>query len=244
MPTIRRHWRPIHRQTSASNVSAICCATTYQHCSQLGTWRPAVAQTEVLVEFQRPPPPVFDDIVPDRANYLRFRLSPEVVIALGTRAKLPGEAMVGEAVELIALHQHCSAMAAYERLLWDAVRGDATLFARQDEVEAAWQVVDPVLNAATPLYRHEPNTWRPSEADRIIALDGGWHTPGPADRHASAFVLLKPLPLPGGRRNRATESRPLRCQGPATACRGALRMRESDGDRYQFGRGRLAWLII
>jgi glucose-6-phosphate 1-dehydrogenase len=120
-----------------------------------------ITATEVLVEFQRPPQPVFDDIVPEHANYLRFRLSPEVVIALGTRAKLPGEAIAGEAVELIALHQHCSEMAPYERLLWDASRGDATLFARQDEVEAAWRVVDPVLNVTTPLYEYEPNTWGP-----------------------------------------------------------------------------------
>ncbi len=143
-----------------------------------------ITATEVLVEFQRPPQPVFDDIVPEHANYLRFRLSPEVVIALGTRAKLPGEAIAGEAVELIALHQHCSEMAPYERLLWDASRGDATLFARQDEVEAAWRVVDPVLNVTTPLYEYEPNTWGPREAERIIAPHGGWHSPAPTGRYA------------------------------------------------------------
>jgi glucose-6-phosphate 1-dehydrogenase len=143
-----------------------------------------ITATEVLVEFQRPPQPVFDDIVPEHANYLRFRLSPEVVIALGTRAKLPGEAIAGEAVELIALHQHCSEMAPYERLLWDASRGDATLFARQDEVEAAWRVVDPVLNVTTPLYEYEPNTWGPREAERIIAPHGGWHSPVPTGRYA------------------------------------------------------------
>jgi glucose-6-phosphate 1-dehydrogenase len=88
--------------------------------------------------------------------------------------------MAGEQVELVACHQHGDEMDPYERLLGDAARGDASLFARQDSVEAAWEVVDPVLGAATPLYEYEPGTWGPTEADALIAADGGWHSPAPA----------------------------------------------------------------
>jgi glucose-6-phosphate 1-dehydrogenase len=136
-----------------------------------------VTTTEVRVQLERPPLNVFCEADPGEPNYLRFRLSPTVVTALGARAKDPGEAMVGEAEELIAIHRPGDEMAPYERLLWDASRGDATLFARQDEVEAAWRVVDPILGNVAPLYPYEPNTWGPSQADQIIAADGGWHNP-------------------------------------------------------------------
>ena len=81
-----------------------------------------------------------------------------MVIALGARVKVPGEAMIGEDVELIARHQAGDEMPPYERLLGDAMRGDASLFAREDSVEAAWRVVDPVLGNVTPVYRYKPNT--------------------------------------------------------------------------------------
>jgi len=139
-----------------------------------------VTATEVLVELKRPPQAVFGEVEPGQSNYLRFQLSPRIVLALGARAKLPGEAMVGEEVELVACHQHGDEMDPYERLLGDAARGDASLFARQDSVEAAWEVVDPVLSAATPLHEYEPGTWGPAEADALIAADGGWHSPTPA----------------------------------------------------------------
>ncbi len=140
-----------------------------------------VTATEVLVELKRPPQAVFGEVEPGQSNYLRFQLSPRIVLALGARAKLPGEAMLGEAVELVACHQHGDEMDPYERLLGDAARGDASLFARQDSVEAAWEVVDPVLGTATPLHEYEPGTWGPAEADALIAADGGWHSPAPAD---------------------------------------------------------------
>ena len=117
--------------------------------------------------------------IPAIPNYFRFRLSPDVVMALGARTKMPGEAMVGENVELIARHAPGGdEMAPYERLLGDAMRGDATLFAREDAVEAAWRVVDPILgNAdARPPVRSR-STWGPPEADRLIAPDGEWHDP-------------------------------------------------------------------
>jgi glucose-6-phosphate 1-dehydrogenase len=136
-----------------------------------------VTSTEVLVTLKRPPQAVFDEIEPRQSNFLRFRLSPNVVIALGARAKVPGEPMIGQDVELIARHHSGDEMAPYERLLGDAMRGDATLFAREDSVEAAWRVVDAILGNVTPVFRYEPNTWGPHEADVLVADEGGWHNP-------------------------------------------------------------------
>jgi glucose-6-phosphate 1-dehydrogenase len=138
-----------------------------------------VTSTEVLVELKRPPQAVFGEIEPLCSNYFRFRLSPDVFISLGARAKVPGEAMVGEEVELVARQHPSEEMMPYERLLGDALRGDATLFAREDSVEEAWRVVDPILGNVTPVHEYEPGTWGPPEADRIIADVGGWHNPEP-----------------------------------------------------------------
>ena len=135
--------------------------------------------TEVRVEFKRPPQTVFDTASARNADYIRFRLSPNVTISLGARVKLPGEAMVGEGVELLVRHVAGDEMMPYERLLGDAVRGDATLFVREDAVEAAWRVVDPVLGNKTLVHEYEPNTWGPSEADQIVANGSGWHNPEP-----------------------------------------------------------------
>jgi glucose-6-phosphate 1-dehydrogenase len=141
-----------------------------------------VTCTEVLVELRPPPRSVFGEMLPGagQANYLRFRLGPEVAIAFGVRSKVPGEAMVGQEVELLAVQDIADEMDPYERLLDDAMQGDATLFAREDAVEAAWRVVEPILGDATPLYTYQPGTWGPAEAVRIIARSGGWHTPTPA----------------------------------------------------------------
>ena len=138
-----------------------------------------VTATEVVIEFKRPPRETFGEVVPIRSNHLRFRLSPEVVIALGARVKLPGERMAGEDVELIATHRRGDEMTPYERLLGDALRGDPALFAREDTVEAQWQVVDPILGDDTPLYEYMPDTWGPAEADQLIAGDGSWLNPLP-----------------------------------------------------------------
>ncbi len=133
--------------------------------------------TEVMVKLKRPPQTVFDEIKLGQSNYLHFRLSPNVFIALGARTKVPGESMVGKEVELVACQHFGDELSPYERLLSDAIRGDATLFAREDSVEAAWQIVDPILKDPTPVHQYEPNTWGPAEAERIIAGDGGWHNP-------------------------------------------------------------------
>jgi glucose-6-phosphate 1-dehydrogenase len=136
-----------------------------------------VTATEVLVELKRPPVALFPDCVTAPPNRFRFRLSPHVVISLGARAKLPGERLRGEDVELIACHDVKDEIAPYERLLSDAMRGDQMLFAREDSVEEAWRVVDPVLGDATPLYEYDSGTWGPAEADRVLENGDGWFNP-------------------------------------------------------------------
>ena len=142
-----------------------------------------VTTTEVFVQLKHPPRAVFDedDASPDpaRANYLRFRLSPDVFISLGARAKKPGESMQGEEVELVARHNPPGEMMPYERLLGDAMHGDQRLFAREDAIEAAWRVVDPILDNVTPVYSYETGTWGPPEAERIRPPDG-WQNPAPS----------------------------------------------------------------
>jgi glucose-6-phosphate 1-dehydrogenase len=142
----------------------------------------AVTATEVLVRYKHSPRPVLDERDSPLTDYYRFRLSPETVIALGTKVKKPGELMVGEPIELIAHHQPPDEMEPYERLLGDAANGDGTLFAREDFVEAAWRVVNPILGNATPVTEYEPNTWGPPEAERTLAPAGGWHNPEPAEK--------------------------------------------------------------
>ncbi|HUX88843.1 MAG TPA: glucose-6-phosphate dehydrogenase [Chloroflexota bacterium] len=142
-----------------------------------------VTATEVLVSLKHPPHVIFNENEPSRANYLRFRLSPNVLISLGARAKVPGEMLVGEEVELIARHHQGDEMMPYERLLGDAMRGDPSLFARQDAVEAAWRVVDPILGDATPVHEYAPNTWGPPEAEGLFINDGGWHNPRVREMH-------------------------------------------------------------
>ncbi len=148
-----------------------------------GKYLPVTA-TEVVVDLRAPPANVFGGLAPGQPNYLRFRLGPDVAIALGAHAKQPGPGMQGREVELFVSQQQGDAMDAYERLIGDALIGDAVLFAREDEVEAAWAVVDPVLRAQTPVEQYALGSWGPKEAERII-LEGpcGWHNPG-EDAHS------------------------------------------------------------
>ena len=136
-----------------------------------------VTATEVLVEMKHPPENVFNEAERGHANFYRFRLGPDVTIALGARIKQPGEALIGEDVELIAHHHAADEMPPYERLLRDAMRGDQTLFAREDTVEDAWRVVDPILTNAPPVIIYPQTTWGPPEADQIIAAGDTWHNP-------------------------------------------------------------------
>jgi glucose-6-phosphate 1-dehydrogenase len=142
----------------------------------------AVTATEVFAALRRPPQRLFDEPVPKQVNYLRFRLGPDQVsIALGVRAKVGGEEMVGRSVELSACHVHADEMTAYERLIGDALRGDAALFARQDSVEAAWAVVDELLVQAGAVQSYARGSWGPASAARLTADVGGWYDPGGAD---------------------------------------------------------------
>jgi glucose-6-phosphate 1-dehydrogenase len=134
--------------------------------------------TEVMVELKNPPQVVFNEPAPKMGNYVRFRLSPDVSIAIGARAKNAGEKMVGSATELSVVRQpEGDEMGAYERLLGDAMAGDGTLFARQDAVESAWRIVDPVIHGPSELHEYEPGTWGPPEADKLTVEVGGWNTP-------------------------------------------------------------------
>jgi glucose-6-phosphate 1-dehydrogenase len=140
----------------------------------------AETATEVLVELKPPPQRLFADSAPTigRANYLRFRLSPSAAVALAARVKLAGKEFIGEQRELYLSEERPGEELPYERLLGDAMIGDGALFTREDAVEAAWAVVDPVLKKHHRVRPYRRGSWGPKEADAIIASDGCWHNPG------------------------------------------------------------------
>jgi glucose-6-phosphate 1-dehydrogenase len=135
-----------------------------------------VTCTEIVVRLRQPPTMYQGfNLAP---NYVRLRISPEITIAFGTNVMGPGEETVAQSVEIIASrHPRADEMDAYERVLGDAMEGDATLFAREDHVEEAWRIVDPVLKAGTPVYEYESNTWGPREVDETVSPLGGWQHP-------------------------------------------------------------------
>jgi glucose-6-phosphate 1-dehydrogenase len=139
--------------------------------------------TEILVKLKPPPQRLFADSASpkDRTNYLRFRLSPGASIALAARVKRAGREFVGDQRELYLLEQRAGEEAPYERLLSDAMSGDGALFTREDAVEAAWAVVDPVLKTHYPVLPYKCRSWGPKEADALIAADGPWHNPSPKE---------------------------------------------------------------
>jgi len=132
---------------------------------------------EVVVELKSPPQALFDDAVKNSPNYLRFRITPNSALALAARVKLPGKKFVGELRELFLLDEQAGAESPYERLLGDAMVGDGALFTREDAVEAAWTVVDGVLDTPGKLHQYQPGSWGPKQADKLIAEDGHWHDP-------------------------------------------------------------------
>src|SRR5690606_22909797 len=134
-----------------------------------------VHMTEVVVRLKRPPIDVFDTIRREDANYLRFRISPQVAVALGARRKAAGDAMVGEPVELLAVDDDTGDMTPYERLIGDAMNGNAQLFTRQDASEIAWRIVERVLENPSPLHGYDPGTWGPPEASGGFGPPGGWY---------------------------------------------------------------------
>ena len=140
----------------------------------------AETAAEVLVELKPPPQQLFADSRPatGRTNYLRFRLSPNSAVAIAARVKVAGKEFVGDQRELYLLEEQPGEEAPYERLLADAMTGNGALFTREDAVEAAWAVVDPVLGAHRPALPYRRGGWGPKEADALIAGDGYWHNPG------------------------------------------------------------------
>jgi glucose-6-phosphate 1-dehydrogenase len=139
----------------------------------------AEAETEILVELKSPPQRLFADSAPTtgRTNYLRFQLSPSSAIAIAARVKRAGKEFVGDQRELYLVEEQSGEETPYERLLGDAMAGDGALFTREDAVEAAWAVVDPVLKTHHRVRPYKRRSWGPKEADAIIVSDGGWHNP-------------------------------------------------------------------
>jgi glucose-6-phosphate 1-dehydrogenase len=135
-----------------------------------------VTCTEVFVRLREPPVTFMG--VDHLPNYFRFRLNPEVLIGLGAMVRSPGESMSGEPVELLLSNfPHGGELGAYERLLGEAMKGDHALFAREDYIEAAWRLVEPVLGDAAPLYKYQPGTWGPQEVDSMVSPREGWRNP-------------------------------------------------------------------
>ena len=141
----------------------------------------AETAAEVIVELKPPPQRLFADSAPvtGRANYLRFRLSPNSAVALAARVKRAGKEFVGDQRELYLCDERPGEEAPYERLLGDAMAGNGALFTREDAVEAAWAVVDPVLKNHLRVHPYRRHSWGPKKADALIAADGRWHNPNP-----------------------------------------------------------------
>ena len=134
---------------------------------------------EVLVSLKPPPQRLFADCVPEngRGNYLRIRISPRSAVALAARVKRAGEEFIGDQRELYLLDVQPNEHSPYERLLGDAMASIGALFTREETIEAAWAVVDPILTNHGPAYPYKPGAWGPKEADAIIADHGAWHNP-------------------------------------------------------------------
>jgi glucose-6-phosphate 1-dehydrogenase len=139
-----------------------------------------VTCTEIVVRMRQPPTMYQGyDLKP---NYCRLRISPDVTIAIGANVIAEGQETVSTSAEMLAArHPRSDEMDAYERVLGDAMAGDATLFAREDYVEEAWRIVDPALKARTPVYAYAPGTWGPNEVDEKVSPAGGWQNPTVTD---------------------------------------------------------------
>ena len=137
----------------------------------------AVTTTEAVIRWRRLGHPVLEDFESPPPNHVRFRVGPDAAIAVGANVKKLGEPMVGEWSELVSKRDAAGAMKAYERLLGDAIDGDATLFSRKDAAEESWRVVDPiVVRNTTPVFPYAAGSWGPEEA-KTIAPEGGWVDP-------------------------------------------------------------------
>jgi glucose-6-phosphate 1-dehydrogenase len=141
-----------------------------------GKCLPASA-TEVTVRFRHPPRDIFGLAPLPPANELRFRVHPETAVTLGVAGKKPGAGWEPQQEELSFAARPGEDMRPYDRLIGAALNGDRWLFARQDTVEAAWQVVDPVLGDAVPVHPYPRGSWGPEEADRLLPHRDFWHDP-------------------------------------------------------------------
>jgi len=132
-----------------------------------------ITATEILVRLRQPPPLYGTGSV--KPNHVRLRLVPDATIALGMMVLTPSQDIVGQAIEMVACaHSNANEVGAYERILGDAMAGDATLFAREDHVEEAWRIVDPVAQSGSAVLEYEPHTWGPSELEPRLVPPGGW----------------------------------------------------------------------
>jgi glucose-6-phosphate 1-dehydrogenase len=149
----------------------------------------AETAAEVLVELKPPPQRLFDDSMPEGglANYLRFRLAPNPVIAVAARVKRAGEQFIGDQHELTLLNAQPNEEQPYERLLADALAGEGALFTGEEAVEAAWAVVDPVLEHHHHADPYDPGSWGPTQADALIAPHGRWHNPATGPRPTTSL---------------------------------------------------------
>jgi glucose-6-phosphate 1-dehydrogenase len=134
-----------------------------------------VTCTEIVIRL-RQTPSIFKELNLTQ-NHFRIRISPDIAVAFGLNVMAPLDEKAAVPVEVLGSHfAHAEEMDAYERVLGDAMAGDATLFARQDYVEEAWRIVDPALQASTPVFEYEPKTWGPKEVASVTP-PGGWHNP-------------------------------------------------------------------
>jgi glucose-6-phosphate 1-dehydrogenase len=179
-----RHEPGVNRNSSVETFAAVrLCIESWRWAGvpfliRAGKCLPVTA-TEVLVKLRRPP---LAKLTPGQTNYFRFRLGPEISINLGARVKQPGPDLHAVPAELSFMRTAAAEeYGAYERLLTDAIYGDALLFVRQDAVEAAWRIVNPILGAKSPLGFYEPGTGGPSAAACLASSVGGWHDPKPEE---------------------------------------------------------------
>jgi glucose-6-phosphate 1-dehydrogenase len=136
-----------------------------------------VTSTEIVVRLKKPP--TMFKSYDLQSNHFRFQISPEIVLAIGTMSLDADNDKKAVCVEIEASRLPApNELDAYERLLGDAMRGDQTLFAREDAVEEAWRIVDPLLNANIPVHEYEPGTWGPKDVESVVCPPGGWHNPG------------------------------------------------------------------
>jgi glucose-6-phosphate 1-dehydrogenase len=141
----------------------------------------AATAAEVIVRLKPPPQRLFADSTPAHgaANYFRFRLSPNSAVALAARVKRAGKEFVGEQRELYLIDERPGEESPYERLLGDAMAGDGALFTREDAVEAAWAVIDPVLKSRLRVHPYRRHSWGPPQAAALIKENGCWYNPVP-----------------------------------------------------------------